>query len=157
MRIDPDKCVVCGQCTPYCPVNAITLKNEATEVDLDECVECSNCLRNADCPTDAIYQQELVWPRIIRRVLSDPIATGLSTDLPGRGTDEMKTNDVTGRFKRGYAGIAMEFGRPVLGAKLSDVEKAAQAVASLGVKFEKLNPVTDLMEDPTTGKFKKMY
>lgn len=155
MRIDPDKCVVCGQCTPYCPVNAITLKNEATEVDLDECVECSNCLRNADCPTDAIYQQELVWPRIIRRVLSDPIATGLSTDLPGRGTDEMKTNDVTGRFKRGYAGIAMEFGRPVLGAKLSDVEKAAQAVASLGVKFEKLNPVTDLMEDPTTGKFKK--
>jgi hypothetical protein len=80
---------------------------------------------------------------------------GGRTNLVGRGTDEMKTNDVTGRFKKGYAGIAMEFGRPILGTRFYDVEKAARSIASLGVEFEKLNPVTDLMEDPRTGKFKQ--
>jgi len=155
MRIDPDKCVGCEQCVPYCPVNVIQMKNDIAEIDYDGCVECSNCLRNADCPTDAIYQDEIVWPRSIRRVLSDVLATGTTTGLPGRGTEEMKTNDVTGRFKRGYAGIAMEFGRPILGARIYDVEKVAQAVAALGVEFEKLNPTMSLMEDPKTGKFKK--
>lgn len=155
MRIDPDKCSGCGQCIPYCPVNVIKMKNDIAEIDYDGCVECSNCLRNADCPTDAIYQDELVWPRTIRKVLSDVLATGTTTGIPGRGTEEMKTNDVTGRFKKGYAGIAMEFGRPILGARIYDVEKVAQAVATLGVEFEKLNPTISLMEDPKTGKFKE--
>lgn len=155
MRIDPDKCSGCEQCIPYCPVNVIQMKNDIAEIDYDGCVECSNCLRNADCPTDAIYQDELGWPRSIRRVLSDVLATGTTTDLPGRGTEEMKTNDVTGRFKMGYAGIAAEFGRPILGARIHDVEKIAQAVAKIGVEFEKLNPTISLMEDPKTGKFKK--
>jgi NAD-dependent dihydropyrimidine dehydrogenase PreA subunit len=155
MHIDPDQCSGCGQCIAYCPVNVIALKDSIAEIDLDGCVECSNCLRNAGCPTDAIYQQELVWPRTIRKVLSDVLATGVTTDLPGRGTEEMKTNDVTGRFKKGYAGIAAEFGRPILGTRIYDVEKVAQAVAALGVKFEKLNPTMSLMEDPKTGKFKK--
>lgn len=155
MHIDPDKCSGCEQCIPYCPVNAIALEKDIAKIDFDECVECSNCLRNADCPTDAIYQQELVWPRIARKVLSDVLSTGVTTDLPGRGTEEMKTNDVTGRFKMGYAGIAAEFGRPILGARIYDVEKVAQAVAKIGVEFEKLNPTISLMEDPRTGKFKK--
>jgi NAD-dependent dihydropyrimidine dehydrogenase PreA subunit len=155
MRIDPDKCSGCGQCIPYCPVNAIALKETFAEIDYDGCVECANCIRCADCPTDAIYQQELEWPRIMRKVLSDVLATGTTTDLPGRGTEEMKTNDVTGRFKRGYAGIALEFGRPILGARLYDVEKVAMALGKLGVEFEKLNPTTGLMEDPATGKFKE--
>lgn len=154
MLINPDKCSGCGQCVPYCPVNAIKLDDIAT-IDMDGCVECSNCLRNADCPTDAIYQQELVWPRTIRKVLSDVLATGGTTGLPGRGTEEMKTNDVTGRFKKGYAGIAAEFGRPILGARIYDVEKVAQAVAQIGVEFEKMNPTITLMEDPKTGRFKK--
>jgi len=155
MHIDPDKCSGCEQCIPYCPVNAIALEKDIAKIDFDECVECSNCIRNADCPTDAIYQQELVWPRIARKVLSDVLSTGVTTDLPGRGTEEMKTNDVTGRFKMGYAGIAAEFGRPILGARIYDVEKVAQAVAKIGVEFEKLNPTISLMEDPRTGKFKK--
>jgi hypothetical protein len=142
-------------------VGAITLltktekgrKTKLAEIDFDECVECSNCLRCADCPTDAIYQQELAWPRTIRSVLSDVLATGGTTGLPGRGTEEGKTNDVTGRFQRGYVGVALEFGRPVLGARLHDVQKVAMAIAELGVQFEKLNPATGLMKDPPTGKF----
>lgn len=163
MLIDKEKCVGCGQCVPYCPVNAITMKGKVekgskrriSEIDFDACVECGSCLRWSDCPTDAIHQQELVWPRILRSSFSNPLAYHVTTDLPGRGTEEMKTNDVTGRFKRGYAGLAMEFGRPVLGARLYDVEKMAMALAPLGVEWEKVNPATFLIEDPRTGKFKK--
>jgi len=155
MHIDSDKCSGCEECLSYCPVNAIAMKGNIAEINFDECVECSNCLRNADCPTDAIYQDELMWPRTVRKVLSDVLATGETTGIPGRGTEEMKTNDVTGRFKKGYVGIAAEFGRPILGARICDVEKVAQAVAKIGVAFEKLNPTISLMEDPKTGKFKK--
>lgn len=162
MLIDKDKCVGCGQCEPYCPVNAITLrarvekgsKRRLSEIDFEECVECGNCLRWADCPTGAIYQQELVWPRILRSQFSNPLAYHTTTDLPGRGTEEMKTNDVTGRFRRGFAGLAIEFGRPVVGARLCDVEKMAMALAPTGVEWEKLNPATFLMKDHKTGKFK---
>jgi hypothetical protein len=66
----------------------------------------------------------------------------------------MKTNDVTGRFKSGYAGLAIEFGRPVLGARLVDVEKMTTALAPMGVKWEKENPATSLMKNQATGEFK---
>jgi len=35
-------------------------------IDEDECVECSVCLRSGCCPTEALYQPELVWPRTVR-------------------------------------------------------------------------------------------
>ena len=157
MRIDQDLCIACGQCVPYCPVKAIRLEAGAdfAEIDFDECVECSNCLRMAGCPTDAIYQQELVWPRTVRSLLSDPLTVAKESGITGRGTEEMKTNDVTGRFKRGYAGVGIELGRPVLGARFYDVDKVAQAVAFLGVEFEPQNPTTSLMEDPSIGTFKE--
>ncbi len=155
MRIDPDLCIACGQCVPYCPVKAIRLEDGAgfAQIDFDECVECSNCLRMAGCPSDAIYHQELVWPRTVRSILSDPLTVAKESGITGRGTEEMKTNDVTGRFKRDFAGIAIELGRPILGARFYDVEKVARAVGSLGVEFEPRNPTTTLMEDAATGKF----
>jgi hypothetical protein len=70
-------------------------------------------------------------------------------------TEEMKTNEVTGRFKLGDAGVAIEVGRPVLGTRLYDVEKIAMAVARLGVQFEPVNPTTSMMADKNTGKFKE--
>ena len=78
-----------------------------------------------------------------------------NTNVPGRGTEEMKTNEVTGRFKRGRVGVAIEMGRPGTGVKFSDVEKVAMAVASAGdVNFEPQNPVTGLMSDVKTGKLR---
>lgn len=154
MQIDPDLCIGCGQCLPYCPVKAIRLERDVSEIDLDECAECGNCLRSADCPVDAIYQQDLEWPRTVRSILSDVLTIAVESGISGRGTEEMKTNEVTGRFKLGFAGVAIEVGRPVLGARMYDVEKIAQAVARLNVEFEKNNPVTSMMSDPTTGKFK---
>ena len=155
MKIDQELCIGCGQCLPYCPAKAIALTEEKAEIDFDECVECGSCLRMADCSVDAIYQQELVWPRSVRSILSDPLTIAVESGISGRGTEEMKTNEVTGRFRRGYAGIGLEVGRPILGARLSDVDKVAQAVARMGVEFERINPTTSLMSDPKTGKFKE--
>ncbi len=66
----------------------------------------------------------------------------------------MKTNEVTGRFQFGFVGVAIEFGRPILGARFYDIEKVARAVSALGVEYEKKNPTTSLMSDPGSGKFK---
>ena len=155
MLIDQDLCVGCGQCIPYCPVNAIKENEDGlSEIDFDECVECGNCLRCADCPVDAIYQQELVYPRTVRSLMSDVLTIAEESQISGRGTEEMKTNEVTGRFKLGEAGVAIEVGRPIVGCRIYDIEKIARAVARLNVSFEPDNPVTSMMADKNTGQFK---
>jgi hypothetical protein len=63
----------------------------------------------------------------------------------------MKTNDITNRFKRGYAGMAAEMGRPGTGARLRDAEKVFMSLAKLGVEFEPNNPLTGLLKDKKTG------
>lgn len=155
MKINAELCIGCGNCVVYCPVKAISedSENGVFVMDLDGCVECGSCLRQAKCPVDAIYQQELTWPRSVRSIMSDPLTITAESGIAGRGTEEMKTNDVTGRFRRGYVGVGIEMGRPIRGASFRDVEKVAMRVASFGVEFEKCNPLTSLMTNVTTGKF----
>jgi ferredoxin len=149
-------------------------------VDQDECVECFACHRGMSkehlnptmvrairkaarlfrfrfdpepdiCPTDAITPQDLSWPRIVRRAFSDPQVPHESTGIHGRGTAEVKTNDVTARVNEGEAGFVVEFGRPGVGARFRDIERVTTALAKLGVEFEKNNPVTSLMRDASRG------
>lgn len=182
MRIDPKKCVACGNCIPVCPMGAIYIDpviGRAT-VNEDQCVECFACFRGMSkehlwppmvrgvrrlaklfrfrfdpepdiCPTDAIVPQELTWPRIVRRAFSDPQVPHESTGIHGRGTAEVKTNDVTGRVKEGEAGFVIEFGRPGVGARFSEIQRMTRALAALGVGFETHNPVTSLMADRDQG------
>ncbi len=149
-------------------------------VNEDECVECFACYRGMSkerlwpplvrgvrrlaklfrfrfdpepdiCPTDAVVPQELAWPRIVRRAFSDPRVPHESTGIHGRGTAEVKTNDVTGRVKEGEAGFVIEFGRPGVGARFSEIQKMTTALVGLGVEFEAQNPVTSLMADRDKG------
>jgi ferredoxin len=182
MRIDPDRCVACGNCVPVCPMGAIHVDpslGRAT-IDQDQCVECFTCYRGMSkehlnptvvrtirkaarlfrfrfdpepdiCPTDAITPQDLAWPRIVRRAFSDPQVPHESTGIHGRGTAEVKTNDVTARVNEGEAGFVVEFGRPGVGARFRDIERVTTALAALGVEFEKNNPVTSLMRDVSRG------
>jgi NAD-dependent dihydropyrimidine dehydrogenase PreA subunit len=151
LRIDPDVCVNCENCLPYCPMAAIKAGAAAPIIDQNECVECNICLNSRVCPSEALVMPELVYPRILRRDFSDPLRTHPKTNVPGRGTEEMKTNDVTGRFARGQAGIAVELGRPGVGTRFRDVERVARAMAEIGVTFEEKNPVTFLMTDKARG------
>ncbi len=149
-------------------------------VNADECVECHACYRGMSkehlwppmvrgirrvaralrfrfdpepdiCPTDALTPEPLTWPRIVRRAFSDPQVPHESTGIHGRGTAEVKTNDITGRVKEGEAGFVIEFGRPGVGARFRDIQEMTTALAALGVEFEKQNPVTSLMADPARG------
>jgi NAD-dependent dihydropyrimidine dehydrogenase PreA subunit len=157
MIIDADKCIGCATCADYCPVGAIAATENKTArgksifaVELDLCVECGNCLRSAACPTGALKQQPLEWPRSIRSAFSNPQTEHKSKDM-GRGTEEMKTNEITHRFVEGQVGIAVELGRPLVGATFRDVEKVTKAVAALDVEFEEGNPCTALIQDRSQG------
>jgi len=184
MDIDKDKCVGCGNCHIVCTMGAIYLDEDGKSiVNQDECVECSSCYRALRdegyrpwfvrairsvlalfnlgylaqpdvCPTGALTPPELEWPRNLRAAFSDPVVFHPGTGVSGRGTEEIKTNDVTGRLGKGDAGIVVELGRPGTGARFRDVEKVAMAMAHLQPIFEANNPVTQLMEDTTTGKMK---
>ena len=155
MYIDQELCTGCGECVPYCTMGAIaTNASGNAEIVRDECVECNSCLRADVCPTGAFVAEELEWPRSLRWVLSDPQGVHPITGIAGRGTAEIKTNDVTGRIKRGTIGVAVEVGRPNSGARLRDVERVAMALAPLGVVFEAANPITALMTDQRTGKIR---
>ena len=161
MLVDQEKCIGCERCVSYCPVGAIHVAEREDKpgkkrawIDLEECVECGVCFRADVCKPQAIYLQDLRWPRVVRRAFSDPMVEHKETGVPGRGTEEMKTNEITGRFKRGSWGMAVEVGSPGVGAKLGDLELIAMALAEKGIVFEPKNPVTFLFEDVKIGKLK---
>jgi len=153
--------------------------NRAT-VDRNECVECYACFNGLSqehlnptlvrtlrklfqmvrlrfdpepdvCPTAAFDPEDLQWPRVVRRAFSDPRVPHESTGVQGRGTEEVKTNDVTGRVREGEAGFTIEFGRPGVGVWFHEIQKMTWALAKAGVAFEKKNPITSLMTDVATG------
>jgi hypothetical protein len=153
-------------------MGAIYLEGGTAEVNQDECVECSTCYRFLPseglsptlvrfarraiqvlrlrfdqpldrCPTGALDPPGLEWPRSLRRAFSDPLVVHDDTGLAGRGTEEIKTNDITGRISDGEAGLVIDLGRPGVGVRFNDIQKV-----------EPDNPVTLLMEDRATGQLK---
>lgn len=156
MQILKEQCIGCRSCVVYCPMRAISIQDDIAEIDGQRCVECGVCSRVAGCPTDALFQEEtLDWPRSIRSILSNPLTEYVETGVTGRGTEEMKTNDVTDRFKLGEVGFAIDVGRPNIGTTIAEIEKISKVLASLGIVFEKDNPITSLIEDPQKGTMKE--
>lgn len=153
MIIDKDICTNCAKCKPYCPVNAIVIDKSLKQVVIDQelCVECGVCYRASVCESGGLRPQKLSWPRTIRAALSDPLIVNPETRIPGRGTEEMKTNDITGRYQSGHLGIAVEMGRPGTSTSFWDIQKMAQAIAAHDVAFCPQNPVTFLMTDKKSG------
>jgi len=103
------------------------------------------------CPTAAFSPEPLTWPRTVRRAFSDTQAPHEETGVHGRGTEEVKTNDVTGRVGQGDAGFVVELGRPAMGVWFHDIDRVTRHLAGAGVRFEEQNPVTGLMSDREAG------
>ena len=159
MIIDREICIGCGDCVYTCTVGAIGLKDEKAEIDREGCVECGNCLRVAECPTGALQQDELVWPRIVRKYFSDnqfkwPEEIRYTTGY-GRGTEECKTNDRTGKFRRGEVGVMVELGRPNTGTRLSNAEKIIRTLMAAGAEMAEKSPVTAMLSDIEKGIMKE--
>jgi ferredoxin len=152
--IDENRCIGCGECVPLCPVGAIHLGAEVSSIDPHECTECGTCLRAKVCPEDAIQEGKLSWPRVLREVFSNPLAEHEGTDVPGRGTEGIKTNDAGGRFGAGSVGVFVELGRPVLGARFADAERVVRKFTAHGFPMVEENPVAGLIADPETGALK---
>lgn len=159
MNIDPDKCISCGECMRYCPMNCMSQGESSVSIDKDECVECGVCLHVGVCPVDAIYMppESLEYPRAIRMQFSDPGAEHPNLKAWGRGTEEAKTNDVTGKFAKGEYGMLFEFGRPVTGTRFTEVQKITMAVCKMGLEILEDNPIYGLLDDATTGTIKKEF
>jgi ferredoxin len=181
MKILKEKCVGCANCVPVCPVGAIFIGDDGlSEINTETCVECHNCYRSLSCehlppgltrtirkilksislrfqpdpdvcPTEAIAPDDLEWPRIVRRAFSDPMVTHESTGVHGRGTEEVKTNDVSNRIKEGDVGLVVEFGRPGIGAYFREVQDVTRILATSGATFESGNPVFQMMTNTQTG------
>ncbi|MFX0030193.1 MAG: indolepyruvate ferredoxin oxidoreductase subunit alpha [Candidatus Hermodarchaeota archaeon] len=147
MEIKGDICNGCGQCIIVCPVQAIKMVEKKAVIDEELCVECSVCYRNANCPVNAIKMKRLKWPREIRIPFSNVITTHKVTGVPGRGTEEMKTNDVTNRFKFEEIGVSIELGRPGVGTRLKNIELFTTRLSKIGVFYEEKSPVTALLID----------
>ncbi len=150
MKIDPELCTSCDACLIYCPIGAIQMTDIA-EINQELCVECGDCIRAEVCPTDAFIYEAQPWPRSVREAFSNPLAEHKETRIPGRGTEEMKTNDIRGLFGHGTIGVAAEVGRPGVSCNFHDVEIVTTALAKAGLQFAPENPVTVNMVDKTTG------
>ena len=155
MKINKDKCVGCGTCVILCPVQAIQIgEDNKAEINRQKCVECYVCHRDADCPVNAIKSERLKWPRVIRNPFSSVVSTHKLTGVPGRGTEEMKTNDVSNRYREGEIGVSIELGRPGLGTRLSNIELFTTELVHLDAEFEIDSPVTSIL-DKKTGLIKE--
>jgi len=153
MQIDTDRCNACKDCVEYCPADAIKVDSLKGYVHISEelCFECGLCRRLKICSVDALYEPTEVseFPRVLRSLFSNPNTTHRLTLIPGRGTEESKTNDVTGRIKRGEIGLCIELGRPGLDCSFKDIYLMILRLRKLGLELEPNNPLTALMD---TGK-----
>ncbi len=172
-------CANCVPVCPMGAIYIDPVANRAT-INTEACVECGNCLRGMSqehlnpsivrtvrklakamrlrfepepdvCPTAAFYMNELEMPRLVRQVFSDPVVEHKSTGIKGRGTEEVKTNDVIPRVGLGEVGYTIEFGRPGVGVYFRDIQEMTRELAQLGSTFETNNPISHMMTDHSTG------
>jgi hypothetical protein len=128
-------------------MGAISLSEGVSSIDAAECAECNVCTRAAVCTANAIKTAQLEWPRVIRSIYSDPLSSHESTRVPGRGTEEIKTNDSKNVYGPADLGVVIDIGRPALGARFREVEKIVRKFKAAGYDMAEHNPLASLVVD----------
>jgi ferredoxin len=150
-KINDDACVECGTCFRGMSTENLNPKIARTIRKAAKALRFRMEPEPDVCPTSAIEMNELEMPRLIRQIFSDPVVEHTSTGIKGRGTEEVKTNDVRLRVNTDEVGYTIEFGRPGVGVRFSDIQIMTRELALLGVKFEKNNPITHLLANESKG------
>jgi len=182
MEIDKTKCVGCGNCHPVCPMEAISLDTDGKSiVNQDKCVECSTCyrlLRNEGyppilvrivrgilsffslqhmappdvCPTGALTPPELEYPRSLRAAFSDPTVVHAGTGVGGRGTEEIKTNDILEPHFEEFNPVTQLMTDSKTGKIRDEVldEKVLSAIIEVKTKLERIPEYLQTLEDIQT-------
>ena len=44
ITVDAESCITCGACVDRCPMQALSMVNQAASVDLNRCIGCGNCV-----------------------------------------------------------------------------------------------------------------
>ena len=62
--IDKKSCTNCGICVEECPVGAISMETEETEINMAECIRCGVC--HDVCPQDSVRHDSEKVPDMIQ-------------------------------------------------------------------------------------------
>ena len=54
LKINGERCDICGTCVAVCPVDAISVSEFKVNIDNDKCIMCMNCV--TVCPVKAISE-----------------------------------------------------------------------------------------------------
>ena len=56
MKVNMQKCDICGTCVAVCPVDAIYVSEFEVTIDNEKCIDCLKCL--IVCPEHAITEEK---------------------------------------------------------------------------------------------------
>lgn len=156
--IDQDLCVECGVCyrSGICAFDSFISFNPKADTTIKKMLFRLDRKATKLITKFAPQSYHLKDPRSIRQILSDPTVAFPLTGIYGRGTEEVKTNDVTGRYQEGEIGFCIEVGRPGIGATIREIQEFTIALAQLKVDFLPQNPITWMLKD-SSGHIKESY
>jgi len=90
VEIDPELCTGCGTCVDKCQMDAITLVEEKSQLNLDRCIGCGVCAVN--CPSAAITLQQKGEEHIPPKTLEELYDTILNKKRQGGQVKFGRTN-----------------------------------------------------------------
>ncbi|GAW91504.1 DUF362 domain-containing protein [Calderihabitans maritimus] len=67
--INPEKCVACGKCIPWCPGEAIEIREKKAVIITDKCMGCGEC--TVTCPQQAIAINWKTEPDVIQEKMAE--------------------------------------------------------------------------------------